>query len=110
MAQLAGVKYTPPTAAAAAPGPSAADVQAAGDMSPEERQDMIRGMVEQLSDRLNSEGGSPEEWARLINALGVLGETERAADAWTQAQAVHGGHPPALAIIRSAAQNAGVAE
>ena len=35
-------------------------------------------MVNQLSERLASEGGSPEEWARLIAALGVLGEGQRA--------------------------------
>lgn len=110
VAQLAGVRYTPPSAAPAAPGPSAEDMQAAGDMTPEERQAMIRNMVDGLAERLNSEGGSPEEWARLINALGVLGETARAAAAWEQAQAVHGAHPPALATIRQAARNAGVAE
>ena len=53
-------------------GPSASDIAAADDMSPEDRKAMIEGMVGQLSERLATEGGSAEEWARLIRALGVL--------------------------------------
>lgn len=117
VANLAGVRFSLPAAAGspapgvnAAPGPSAADMAAAAEMSDEDRNEMIRNMVAGLDERLSSEGGSPEEWARLINALGVLGETERATKAWDQAQAAHGAHPPALSIIRNAARNAGVAE
>ncbi len=51
-----------------APGPSAADIEAAGAMSPEERQEMIESMVARLEDRLTSEGGEVEEWLRLMNA------------------------------------------
>ena len=74
----AGVEYEPEEPAPTLSGPSAEDMQAASEMTAEERQEMIRGMVAGLSDRLATEGGSPEEWARLIGALGVLGETERA--------------------------------
>ncbi|OUS32942.1 c-type cytochrome biogenesis protein CcmI [Rhodobacterales bacterium 56_14_T64] len=110
MAYRAGVEYTPITPRAAAPlaGPSSEDLASAQQMSDEERQDMIRGMVSQLSERLASEGGSPQEWARLIGALGVLGEME-------QAKAIHGealqsfaGDDGALALIESAAQQAGI--
>jgi cytochrome c-type biogenesis protein CcmH len=62
-----------------APGPSAAEVEAAGSMSPEERQAMIEGMVARLEDRLTSEGGEPEEWLRLVNAYVRLGRREDAA-------------------------------
>ena len=62
-----------------APGPTAEDMAAAADMTPEERQAMIEGMVAQLSDRLATEGGPAEDWARLIGAYGVLGETDRGA-------------------------------
>src|SRR6056297_1024971 len=48
----------PPAPDGPAPGPSAADVDAAGDMSVEERQEMIRGMVQGLSERLANEGGT----------------------------------------------------
>lgn len=49
-------------------GPSAADIEAAGELSPEERQELIAGMVAQLEGRLTSDGGTPEEWLRLMNA------------------------------------------
>ena len=93
-----------------APGPSAADMEAAGEMSLEERQQMIRGMVEGLSQRLADEGGTPAEWARLIRALGVLGDTGRAAAIWTEAQTRFADTPEAMALVREAALDAGVAE
>jgi cytochrome c-type biogenesis protein CcmH len=113
-AARAGVKYTLPaaTAPSGAPlaGPSAADVQAAGDMTDEERQAMIRSMVEQLSERLGTEGGSPQEWARLIGALGVLGDADRARAIYDNAAEVFAGNDAALSPIRDAARRAGVIE
>jgi cytochrome c-type biogenesis protein CcmH len=91
-------------------GPSAEDMAAAADMTPEERQEMVRGMVARLSERLATEGGTAEEWARLIGAYGVLGETDRARDIWTEAQARFAGREPELATVRAAAESAGVAE
>lgn len=108
IAAAAGERYTPPDAAPS--GPSAADVAAASEMSAEDRQQMIRGMVEGLSDRLATEGGPPEDWARLITALGVLGETEQAAAIWDNAQEVFAATPGALDPIRNAAVGAGVTQ
>ena len=52
LAQLAGVNYTVPTiGAGTAPGPSADDIEAAAEMTPEERMEMIGGMVDGLSNR-----------------------------------------------------------
>jgi cytochrome c-type biogenesis protein CcmH len=51
-----------------APGPSAAEIEAAAAMSPEERRAMIEGMVARLEERLTSGGGEVEEWLRLMNA------------------------------------------
>lgn len=67
------------TAPAPAPGPSAAEVEAAADLSPEERQQMIEGMVQRLEARLTSDGGEAEEWLRLITAYDRLGRREEAA-------------------------------
>jgi cytochrome c-type biogenesis protein CcmH len=64
------------------PGPGAAEIEAAGAMSPEQRQEMIEGMVAQLERRLTSEGGEAKEWLRLMNAyarLGRRGDAARAA-------------------------------
>ncbi len=107
IAAAAGVRFQPP---ATASGPSAADIEAADAMTAEERQAMIRGMVEGLSERLATEGGPAEDWARLITALGVLGEADRAAAIWQNAQQVFVAAPEALELIRSAASDAGVAE
>lgn len=89
-------------------GPSAADVEAASGMSEEDRAGMIRGMVDGLLDRLATEGGAPQEWARAITALGVLGETERASAIWAEGRTVFATNPEALEALDAAAQSAGL--
>lgn len=108
LAQVAGVRYEVP--ASAAPGPDAAAVEAAAGMEAGDRQAMIEGMVEQLNDRLAREGGSAEEWARLIASLGVLGQTERARAIYGEAQGRFAGRAEDLAALKAAAEQAGVAE
>lgn len=110
VAELAGAQNYSLPAAAALPGPSAADMAAAEDMSPEDRQQMIRDMVAQLNDRLATQGGTAEEWARLIGAYGVLAEADRAREIWAEAQTRFAGRPDDLAVIRAAATRAGIAE
>lgn len=103
MAELAGARYTlPPAPTDGQPGPSAADIAASKAMSPAERQEMIRGMVEGLAQRLDSDGGSPEDWARLIRAYGVLGETDKQAAARARALATYKGNAAAEAVIAAA--------
>jgi cytochrome c-type biogenesis protein CcmH len=101
-----------PSPAAAPPlaGPTAGDMAAAQDMSPEDRKAMIAGMVQRLSDRLATQGGSSAEWARLIVALGVMGDADRAKAVFTEAKGVFSGSPADLAAVTEAAQKAGVAE
>ena len=89
-------------------GPSAGQVNAAGDMTAEERDDMVRGMVAQLSERLATEGGSADEWARLIRAYGVLGETGKASEVWNEARAVFADSPSDIATLLEAARDAEV--
>ena len=91
-------------------GPGAADIEAASELSAEDRQQMIEGMVDRLGARLADQGGSPQEWGQLLGALGVLGRTEQAAEIWQEAQAVFAGQTEALAIIRAGAARAGVVE
>lgn len=98
------------TGTATAPGPSADDIEAASEMSTEERDQMIRSMVAGLSQRLATEGGNAAEWARLIGALGVLGDSEQAREIWTEAQGIFSEDPQAMEMLRQAAQSAGVAE
>lgn len=107
VAARAGVEYEAPAQPA---GPTAEDMAAAADMTPEERQQMIEGMVARLSERLATEGGPAPDWARLISALGVMGDTERAAAIYGEAQQVFGNQPDDLALIEEAAAQAGVTQ
>lgn len=109
VAMRAGVEYSPPPVAAL-PGPSQEDMQAASEMDADSRNEMIRSMVERLSERLATEGGTPQEWSRLIGALAVLGETERAQTILAEARQVYAETPEALTLIESAAQQAGLGQ
>jgi cytochrome c-type biogenesis protein CcmH len=108
MAFRAGISDYQVPAIAGMPGPSAGDVEAAGEMSAEDRQEMIRGMVARLSDRLATEGGTPEEWARLISSLAVLGDEAQAIAVWNNAQEVFADNPDALEVVREGARAAGL--
>jgi cytochrome c-type biogenesis protein CcmH len=63
---------------AVSPGPSAEDVAAAGNMSEQDRVEMIRGMVSRLAGRLKQNGSDLEGWQRLLRAYIVLGERDKA--------------------------------
>jgi cytochrome c-type biogenesis protein CcmH len=91
-----------------APGPTQDQMDAAAEMTPEARMEMIQGMVQGLSDRLATEGGPPEDWARLIGALGVLGNTEQAAAIAAEAEQVFAGNDAALSLIAEARMRAGL--
>jgi cytochrome c-type biogenesis protein CcmH len=111
LAQIAGLRdYEPPqmASAPAAPGPTAEEMEAASEMTPEDRMAMIRGMVDGLSSRLATEGGPPEDWARLIGALGVLGETAQATAIADEAETVFAGNDAALSLIAEARLRAGL--
>jgi cytochrome c-type biogenesis protein CcmH len=69
----------------AAPGPNAAQIEEAAKMSPAERDNMVRAMVERLATQLQSTPGDLDGWKRLARAYGVLGERDKAADAWEHA-------------------------
>jgi cytochrome c-type biogenesis protein CcmH len=69
---------------------------------------MIEGMVGGLETRLMSEGGVIEDWTKLINALGVLGATERAKAAYAKAQSDFAGKPGELSALKAAAVAAGL--
>lgn len=92
-----------------ASGPSPEDIEAAGALSLNERMEMIQGMVQGLADRLASEGGPAQDWARLINALGVLGDLNSAAQVWEEARVVFAQDPGALDVLAAAADRAGLA-
>ena len=106
VAGLAGIRYTLPETAAT--GPSTADMENAADMTPEDRQAMIEGMVAQLGDRLASEGGPVEDWARLITSLSVLGRGDDAQAIYDEAKTRFANRPAELATLAEAATTAGL--
>ena len=111
VAEMAGIRYEiPDIGRGIQTGPSASDIDAAAEMSPAERMEMIGSMVSGLSDRLAREGGPPEDWARLISSLGVLGQTGQAMAVYENAREVFADNPLALDLLYRAGDRAGVAE
>jgi cytochrome c-type biogenesis protein CcmH len=111
VADLAGVDYTIPeigtgTRQSDLPGPSQDDIEAAQDMTPAARMEMIGAMVDGLSERLATEGGPAEDWARLISSLGVLGQTDRAQAIYDNAMDVFAGDPASTDMIARAGEKA----
>ena len=89
-------EIVPGEGALASPGgPSAQGATAAQSMSPEERQAMIRGMVERLAARLEQHPDDKEGWARLAHAYDALGDAEKAQAA--RARAAAAPNAPSLA-------------
>ncbi|KIC51319.1 c-type cytochrome biogenesis protein CcmI [Tateyamaria sp. ANG-S1] len=107
IAMRAGVNYALP-AIGTGRGPDAAQIEAAQDLSPSERMEMIQGMVSGLSDRLATEGGPVEDWAQLISALGVLGQMDQARAILINARDVFGDDPRAADILSEVADRVGL--
>ncbi len=93
---LALARQTPPTAEQGRPtdtgeadagsaGPSRSEVEAAG-LSAADREQMIRGMVARLAERLQAQPDDRDGWLRLARAYDVLGEPDKAADARARAE------------------------
>jgi cytochrome c-type biogenesis protein CcmH len=82
--------------AAAGPGPGIEDMSAAAVMAPEQRDEMVRGMVERLAMRLREDGTDPEGWLRLLRAYMVLGERAKAQGAAAEARRALSGAPEKL--------------
>ena len=91
-------------------GPSREDIEAAEEMSPADRQEMIRGMVAQLAARLEENPDDVEGWRRLARSREVLGENEGAAEAYTRALELEPADPETLLRSAVAAGQLGDAE
>ncbi|WP_167626557.1 c-type cytochrome biogenesis protein CcmI [Paracoccus luteus] len=111
LAWLAGhADYQPPSpdGAQATPGPDAAAIAAAEDMTAEEREQMIAGMVRQLEERLTTTGGTGAEWGRLVSALTVTGQMDKAVAMLDRGRAALQGDAAGLAALNDAAAGAGL--
>ncbi len=99
----------PPDAdAQSVPGPSAQDVASAADMSPADREQMVRGMVERLAARLSADGSDVEGWLRLMRAYMVLGERAKARAAAADARRALASEPDKLRRLDEGAKNFGL--
>lgn len=68
----------PVTDAPAINGPSQNDIEAANQMTPQERQEMIRGMVDGLAAKLAEDPKNAQGWLQLIRSRSVLGDKVQA--------------------------------
>jgi len=102
-AQAAGVRYElPPEGTTPLRGPDQATVDAAAEMTPEQRSNMIEDMVSGLAARLAEGNGTAQEWGQLILAHTALGETQAAEAALDQARRELAEDAAALAILDQA--------
>ena len=69
-------------------------MDAAQEMSPEERMAFIRSMVDRLAMRLEEEPEDLDGWLRLARAYTVLGETGKAGEALDKAEGLVAQLPP----------------
>lgn len=89
-------------------GPAAGDIAAAQDMTPQERSQMISGMVDGLAARLAEDGRDLDGWLRLARAYVVLGTPDRAREALASARRNYPGDAEADARIDAAERELGL--
>jgi len=90
------------------PGPTAAEVEAAGLISDKERAAMIGEMVAGLDERLRLNPDDAEGWQRLVRSYAVMGRADDAADALARGVAALGEDSEAAAGLRQFAASLGV--
>lgn len=108
-------RLPPASAAPAAPAPQAAQqgpttdqVAAAGQMSDADRQTMIHSMVDKLAGELKANPHDSGGWVRLMRARMVLGEADKAAQAYQDARKAFADSPAAQSALQEAAKSLGV--
>lgn len=94
--------------AAATPGPNEGDIAAASGLGPEQRNAMIRGMVERLAERLQRDGSDVEGWLRLARSYVVLGERDKARAAAADARRALANEPDKLHRFEELAKDLGL--
>jgi cytochrome c-type biogenesis protein CcmH len=84
-------KNEPPKGIAVEPkapqtGPTQDDMAAAQQLTPEQRTQMVRGMVDRLAERLKTDTADFDGWLRLVRAYVVMGDADRAREALVDAR------------------------
>jgi cytochrome c-type biogenesis protein CcmH len=89
-------------AALSGDGPAAASADSGVDG------DAIIGMVSRLEARLRSDGGSAEEWGRLVRSFAVLGQQDRAVVALDEARSALASDEAGRAEVEAVAREVGI--
>jgi len=92
------------------PAPALSDdaVAAAKGMNENDRGEMIRSMVERLATRLKQNGEDVEGWLRLVRAYMVMGDTEKARGATSDARQAVANDPERLRQLNEGLKNLGL--
>jgi cytochrome c-type biogenesis protein CcmH len=81
---------------------------AAATLTPQQRQEMVSGMVSRLADRLKTDGADVDGWLRLMRAYVVLGERDKAVAATAEAKRALAGDADKLRRIDELAKGLGI--
>ena len=87
------------------PGPSQAQIAAAGSISPSDQREMALGMVARLEQRLNDDPANIDGWVMLMRSRMTLGEPDKASQALSDAIAAN---PSAQSRLRQEGEALGV--
>jgi cytochrome c-type biogenesis protein CcmH len=96
------------TATAAIPGPTREQMAAASSIPPGQQNEMVKGMVDRLAARLQSNPRDAEGWVRLMRSRMVLGERDAAGAALRSGLAAFNDDSATQGQLRSAARDLGV--
>ena len=81
---------------------------AAGELSPEQRSEMVQGMVQRLAARLERDGSDVEGWLRLVRAYTVLGQRQEAQSAAAAARRALAADPEKIQRIDALVKHLGL--
>lgn len=93
---------------AAAPAVAEDTIAAASALPAEQREALVRGMVDRLAARLKQNGDDAQGWLRLLRAYMVLGERDRARAALAEARQALSGDAESLRQVNDGAKQFGL--
>jgi cytochrome c-type biogenesis protein CcmH len=105
----AGGKAAAHPGGAAAPGPTPADIEDAKELSAEDRQAMVAGMVDRLANRLEASPRDADGWIMLIRSRMAMNDGDKARAALEKAKSVFADEPETQQRIVKAAEAMGIA-
>lgn len=95
-------------ATAAIPGPTREQMEAARAIPPSQQDEMVKGMVDRLANRLRQNPRDADGWIRLMRSRMVLNDREAAGEALRSGLAAFQGDDATQARLRNAAGELGV--